>query len=121
MRIAFPVAAILALASCGGEEAPHQEPRGEAIECAIGGGDWQRNCTLEHAEREDGLTLLIRNPRGGFRRLLVPRDGSGAIAADGAEPASVAVIADGRAEVTVGRDRYRLPATIGPGPRPAQR
>jgi hypothetical protein len=120
MRIAVAFALML-LASCGDDAVPGQAPRGEAIECAIGGGAWQRNCTLEYVERRDGLTLVVRNPQGGFRRLLVPRDGTGAIAADGAEPATVTVIGDGRAEVSVGRDRYRLPATIGPAPRPAQR
>jgi hypothetical protein len=121
MKIAFAAAALLSLVSCGESEAPRQAPRGEAIECAIGAAAWQRNCTLEYVERQDGLTLVVHNAQGGFRRLLVPRDGSGAIAADGAEPASVTVIGDGRAEVTVGRDRYRLPATIGPAPRPAPR
>jgi hypothetical protein len=130
MRIG-PALAALALASCGGgtpeaggndvgrggnESASAVEPVAEdgTIECAAGGRGFARNCTLEQREGPQGLTLTIRNAEGGFRRLLLPRDGSGAVAADGAEPAEVTVLPDGRAEVSIGGDRYRLPAAIGP-------
>jgi hypothetical protein len=130
MRIG-PAIAALALASCGGgapeagagnsdrdgnEAALPAEPIAAdgTIECAIGGRAFARSCTLEQREGPNGLTLTIRNAAGGFRRLLLPRDGSGAVAADGAEPAAVTVLADGRAEVSIGGDRYRLPAAIGP-------
>ena len=121
--------ALLLLAGCGEAEAPRpQDANGAApasapveeavedgrIDCAIGGAPFGRSCTLEQRETEAGLILTIRNAQGGFRRLLLPRDGSGAVAADGAEPATVTVIADGRAEVAIGGDRYRLPAEIGP-------
>src|SRR4028119_1808852 len=76
--------------------------RGPAVECAIRGGAFERSCTVERSEGRDGLTLTIRNDRGGFRRLLLPRDGSGARAADGAERAQVTVLADGRAAVALG-------------------
>ena len=103
----------LLLLACGSDPAPRRPP-GDLIDCAIGGaGRFERTCTVEQREGDDGLTLTIRNAQGGFRRLLLPRDGSGAIAADGAEPATVTVIADGRAEVAIGGDRYRLPATMG--------
>jgi hypothetical protein len=105
-------AALLLLAGCG--SGGSEEPRGETIECATAGGDFTRGCTVERREGPDGLTLTIRNERGGFRRVLLPRDGSGARAADGAERAQVTVIADGRAEVAIGGDRYRLPAAMGP-------
>ncbi|HEX8644218.1 MAG TPA: hypothetical protein VF702_09940 [Allosphingosinicella sp.] len=113
MKVTAPAAAILLIVACrenGGGDAP----RGETIECAIGGGVFERSCTVERSEGQAGLTLTLRNRRGGFRRLLLPRDGSGAIAADGAERAQVTVIADGRAEVAIGGDRFRLPVAIGP-------
>ena len=111
----------LALASCGGGGEAGDQRSGEAIECAIGGGAFERSCTVERREGPEGLTITIRNEAGGFRRLLLPRDGSGAVAADGAEPARVTVIGDGRAEVAIGGDRYRLPVEIAPAPRPTGR
>lgn len=111
MKAYAPLAALLLL-SCG--EAAVEKPAGPTIECAIGGGAFGRSCTVERAEGPEGLTLTIRNARGGFRRLLIPRDGSGARAADGAERAGVTVLADGGAEVSLGGDRYRLPAAMGP-------
>ena len=138
MRSAIALTA-LALGSCGGgdesagsngnvvlndvaakaaDQRAGTEGRSDAIECAIGGGAFARSCTMESRERSEGLTVTIRNAEGGFRRLLLPRDGRGAIAADGAEPATVTVLADGRAEVAIAGDRYRLPAAIGPTPPP---
>ncbi|HEX8191730.1 MAG TPA: hypothetical protein VF552_02420 [Allosphingosinicella sp.] len=111
MRSFAPLAA-LALLSCG--ESAEQKAAGPAIECAIGGGEFARTCTVERTEGREGLTLTIRNERGGFRRILLPRDGSGARAADGAERAAVTVLPDRRAEVALGGDRYRLPAAMGP-------
>jgi hypothetical protein len=117
MRIASAIA-LLTLAACGGggEEAR----AGETIECAIAGAAFSRGCTMERREGREGLTLVIRNEAGGFRRLLLPRDGSGAVAADGSERARVAVIGDGRAEVAIGGDRYRLPVEIAPAPQPTR-
>ena len=120
MRQAAALAASLLLLACGGGGDEAARPAGETIECAIGGGAFERTCTVERQEGPEGLTLTIRNAEGGFRRLLLPRDGSGAVAADGAEPARVTVTG-GQAEVTIGSDRYRLPLTIGPAPRPADR
>ena len=116
MRIAA-VLLSLGLVSCGeGEESAAKEPpRGEAIECAIGGAEqFERTCRMEMREDESGLTLTIRNALGGFRRILLPRDNSGAVAADGAERTRVTILPDDRVEVAIGGDRYRLPATIGP-------
>jgi hypothetical protein len=128
--------ATLALASCGGPgqdagpnettnggqaasaETPRPRPLDDRVECAIGGGDFARSCTMDVSEGPNGLILVIRNEAGGFRRLRVPSDGSGAVAADGAERAEVSVLEDGRAEVAIGGDRYRLPVAIGPAPRP---
>lgn len=83
------------------------------VECAPPGAeDFARACTLDRVASQDGLFLTIRHPDGGFRRLLVTRDGRGVVAADGAEPAEVRVIAPNRIEVAVAGARYRLPATV---------
>lgn len=122
--------ALLLIAACRDSPAPADQPQAHAgapaneapvqdgrIECAVAGRGFERSCTVEQREAAEGLALVVRHPDGGFRRLLLPRDGSGVRAADGAEPATVEVTADGRAEVAVGRDRYRLPAEIRPAPR----
>lgn len=62
-------------------------------------------------ELVDGL-LTLRHPSGGFRRLQVVTDGRGVIAADGAEAARVATVGTSLIEVSVGEDRYRLPAAV---------
>lgn len=84
-----------------------------AIACARAGtGELRRDCLIERSASDDGLMLTIRHPDGGFRRLLVTRDGRGVIAADGAEPATVTVLDVSRIAVSVGGDRYELPATV---------
>ena len=99
------------LAACGsesasGEAAAHADNR---IECRIGNSpQFDRFCTVE---RDEDL-LVVRKPDGGFRRLVVTRDGRGVAAADGAEPAQVTIIAGDRIEVAIGGDTFRLPATV---------
>lgn len=79
------------------------------IECRPEGvADFANACLLERA----GETLTLRKPDGGFRRLIVTTDGRGVAAADGAEPAEVRVIGEGRIEVVIGGDAFRLPATV---------
>ena len=73
---------------------------------------FDRVCTIEDGESDAGRTLVVRKPDGGFRRLLVARDGRGVVAADGAERAQVTIIADDRIEVAIGGDTFRLPATV---------
>jgi hypothetical protein len=110
----------LLLAACGGGEEQAREEayakaaeEAERIECAVGAAErFERSCAVERTETEAGLTLTIRAPDGSFRRLLVTGDGRGVVAADGAEPAEVSVIADNRIEVAIAGDRYRLPATV---------
>ena len=100
MRIAFAFACGLLLAGCG------EEPNNEAvpIDCATGDAPHARDCTVERA----GEVLILRKPDGGFRRLRVSADGIEA--ADGAEPARVAALEDGRTEIAIGRDVFLLPA-----------
>jgi hypothetical protein len=85
----------------------------ETIECAVAGqAEFADACTIDRTPGIHGPTLTIRHPDGGFRRLLVTQDGRGVIAADGAEAATVTISGDSRIDVTVGGDRYRLPATV---------
>jgi hypothetical protein len=125
MRISSAVLGALALAACSQQPS---EPAAfsnaidnaqaavtseERIDCALAGAaDFTRDCTIERTESAEGLILTVRHPDNGFHRLLVVKDGRGVIAADGAETAKVAVLDDGRIEVAIGSDRYRLPATV---------
>ncbi len=109
-------------AACGDAPAPESSAEGAAarpappdnrIDCRIGpDAQFERSCTFERAEGADGVTLIVRKPDGGFRRLRVVTDGRGVVAADGAEPARVTVMDDRRIEVAIGEDRFRLPATV---------
>lgn len=114
-RLAF---LFLLLASCGAEPEARDEvvaplpPGAERIECAVAGNAFASVCAVERATGPDGLTLTLRSPSGGFRRLLVTSDGRGVVAADGAEPATVTPLGPDRIEVAIGGDRYRLPATV---------
>lgn len=84
------------------------------IACAQGDADVTRSCTVDREQSADGLILTVRHPDGAFHRLLVTKDGRGVIAADGAEQARVTVRANDEIEVSLGGDRYRLPATVKP-------
>ncbi|WEK42874.1 MAG: hypothetical protein P0Y64_16235 [Candidatus Sphingomonas colombiensis] len=84
------------------------------LDCAIGDARaFSRSCALEREQSERGLVLTVRHADGGFRRLLVTKDGRGVVAADGAAPAEVVIMGANEIEVTLAGDRYRLPATIG--------
>jgi hypothetical protein len=115
---------VLLIAGCG-ESAPSNGPapppptvaaKGEVVAapppktlCAVGGvADFERLCDRDIV---DGL-LTIRHPDGGFRRFEIVTDGRGLIAADGAEPATVATVGNDMIEVSIAGDRYRLPATV---------
>lgn len=85
------------------------------IPCALAGAsDFTRQCTVDRGVSDEGLTLTVRRPDGGFRRLLVTKDGRGVIAADGAEKATVTIAGTNEIEVAIGGDRFRLPATVKP-------
>lgn len=84
-----------------------------AVPCALAGSsNFQGVCTVERTVSGDGLVLVMHHPDGGFRRLLVTTDGRGVVTADGAEQANVSVVDPSMIEVSVGGDRYRLPATV---------
>lgn len=105
-RLAAP---LLVVAACGGPPAPGAEER---IECAVdGAAAFERTCTVERTAGPETL-LTLRSPSGSFRRLAVTRDGRGVAAADGAEPATVTIVGTDLIEVSIGSDRYRLPARI---------
>ncbi|MEA3054462.1 MAG: hypothetical protein QOG72_3365 [Sphingomonadales bacterium] len=98
---------LLLLSACGSPPAGKADDR---IECAVdGAAAFERVCTLERTPGPDVL-MTIRSPSGSFRRLAAAVDGRGVMAADGAEPATVKPIGKGMIEVSIGADRYRLPA-----------
>lgn len=131
MRIfdrAFLIASPLLLISCGDnadeKAAPDGAPAAKAgseeamvndgkLDCALAGAaDYTRNCDKEWIVGEQGKMLVIRHPDGGFRRFNVLTDGRGLEVAEGAETAKLVIGEKEMLEVTVGDDRYRLPAQI---------
>ena len=133
IRLLLPLSLVAALAACGDAqdegqtvaineggvtvEKPAAPLHGgaERIECAIAGAEtFEPVCAVERTTGPEGLILTIRAPNGGFRRLLVTRDGRGVVAADGAMAADVTPLGPDRIEVSIEDDRYRLPATVGP-------
>lgn len=118
-RAAFFGAVVLAASALSGCHKQAADPFGtgdaERIECRIGAAtSFDRACAVERTSGPDGLVLTIRHPDGGFRRLLVTKDGRGVVAADGAEPATVTVEGGDGILVSIGGDNYRLPATVKP-------
>ena len=109
-RLLLPL--LLGLAACGGNGAKEHPGDDRSVECAVGGGVFERVCTAELTPRSDGRVLTIRHPGGGFRRLLIATDGRGVVAADGAERAQVRVLGPDRIEVSLGGNLYRLPANV---------
>jgi hypothetical protein len=88
------------------------EDDGRIVCAPAGNAAFSRQCTLDRTQSAEGLVLTVHKPDGGFRRLLVVKDGRGVIAADGAEAAKVTIIADHQIEVAIAGDRFRLPATM---------
>ena len=113
IRLLLPVT-LAVTAACdrsGGDGTSANED--DKIDCRIGRATtFEHICAVEQATSESGRILVIRKPDGGFRRLLVTADGRGVVAADGAEPAVVAMAGDGRIDVAIGGDNFRLPATV---------
>ena len=97
------------LAGCGVRQA--EKVPGAEIACALAGSnEFRPECSVERSRGADGVVLTLHHADGGFRRLLVMKDGQGAVAADGAEPAEVRKSGTSEIEVSIGGDRYRLPA-----------
>ena len=120
-RQVLAVSILLALAGCSGESTPSdpasvadvEDPR---VSCALAGeAEFTEQCDVERVQNGDRRELVMRHPDGGFRRFEIVTDGRGLVAADGSEEAVVTPLADGRIQLSVGPDRYRIPATIKPG------
>lgn len=108
---------IAALAACAPSE-PNSLTGGEEtrITCALGDEtEFTEQCDAERVQNGERRELVMRHPDGGFRRFEIVSDGRGLVAADGSEEAVVTPLTDGRIQLSVGGDRYRLPATVKPG------
>lgn len=105
--------ACLILAACGSKSGDSGSVGAEQISCAVDGqAQFAPVCSVQQSTGELGTILTVSSPSGSFRRLLVARDGRGILAADGAEAATVTLLGEGLIEITLGADRYRMPATI---------
>lgn len=124
IRAAAMMGTALVLAGCGGPDngkLAEAEARGSKdavedgrVECALEGAKLSdRTCTVEEMRGADGTILIVGKQDVGYRRLQITTDGRGVVSADGALPATVTIIDDGKIEVAIGRDRYRLPANTG--------
>lgn len=83
------------------------------IACALGDEtEFTEQCDAERVQNGAVHELVMRHPDGGFRRFEIVSDGRGLVAADGSEEAVVTPLTDGRIQLSVGGDRYRLPATV---------
>lgn len=124
-RISSSLALIVLLAGCDvkvrdkaaeARQVAHEQAVKKAagkVECALPGEErFAFSCAIDIVQSQDGVFLTLRHPDGGFRRLLVARDGRGVIAADGAEQAHVTTLAPDLIEVEIAGARYRLPATV---------
>jgi hypothetical protein len=116
LLVAVLIAMPLAMTGCRkASDDPVVQARENApeIPCALAGAtNFNRDCTAERTISPDGMAIVLHHPDGGFRRLLVATDGRGVVTADGADQALVTVVDGSTIEVTVGEDRYRLPATV---------
>ena len=105
----FSLALTLSLPACAG--ATNEAPRGDAIDCALDGGSgFAKVCTVEAIANG----FIVNRPDGGFRRFeIASHPGVRVVvesvdAADGADHAKSTQLADGRTEIEIGKDRYRL-------------
>lgn len=123
MRIFSTCAFLLLVTACGEPdngvlaEAEDSAAAGAAangvIECAINGKDaFSKGCQTELLSGENGVTLIVRHPDGGFRRFNVLTDGRGLEAADGSEKAKIEIVNDEQILVSVGSDSYLMSARM---------
>lgn len=126
MRISSSLALILLVTACGRpdndvlaeaeDRAASQKADDGRIECAINGDtNFTKGCETERLAGADGVTLIIRHPDGGFRRFHILSDGRGLEAADGAEQAAISIVEDDKILVSVGSDKYIMPARMKAG------
>jgi hypothetical protein len=104
----FSLCLLIALAGCSAapEDKVATAAPDDRIECATGGAtDFTRACAVERGE---GTALVIRHADGGFRRIELAADGT-ITAGDGSDEPNGKALPDGRFELTLGSDRYRLP------------
>lgn len=95
------------------EDAAEQAAVDGRIECAINGdSDFSNGCLSERLAGENGVTLIVRHPDGGFRRFNILTDGRGLEAADGSEKAKIEIVEDNKILVSVGSDKYIMPARM---------
>ncbi|UVO53876.1 hypothetical protein [Sphingomonas sp. SUN039] len=102
------IALAIALAACSAapEDKVATAAPDDRIECATGGAtDFTRACAVEKGE---GTALILRHVDGGFRRIDLAPDGT-ITASDGSDEPVGKALPDGRFELTLGSDRYRLP------------
>jgi hypothetical protein len=100
---------LLLLAGCGSAR-----PDGDSriIACGPDGGAVDRPCTLEVSDEAGTLRLVLRQPEGGFRRLVWPKGGA-LSAADGADALQTARLPGGGVEARIGGWTYRIEAKGG--------
>ncbi|WP_422343731.1 hypothetical protein [Parasphingorhabdus sp.] len=121
MRIYSTLSALLLITACGmpdneflaeaEEDAAEQAADDGRIECAINGdSDFSNGCLSERLAGENGVTLIVRHPDGGFRRFNILTDGRGLEAADGSEKAKIEIVEENKILVSVGSDKYIMPA-----------
>ncbi len=127
--IAPSLSALILLAACNGADsaqpphagtenaatAPVAAPESDgtrAIPCGPRAGAPDQSCQLEVEDRSGTLHLTLRQPEGGFHRLVWPKGGVLA-PADGAEPLETTALNGGGVEARIGGWRYRIEKTGG--------
>jgi hypothetical protein len=106
---------VFALAGCGGQDGQPQAMEGALrIDCALGeGSNFGPDCLVERVSGEQGREFVIRHPDGKFRRLRIAENRAGMVAIDGADEALNEHVGQPPVlQVTVGADRYRIPANL---------
>lgn len=104
--------AALALSACGQGGGRQVADAPLVVPCSHDAGALTASCTVDRVATPAGWVLTLHHADGGFRRLLVTRDGRGVVAADGAQPASVRAAGADAIDAAIADDRYRLPATV---------
>lgn len=103
------------LVGCGSAstEPAADEPKAEAVFCALGGSqDFAQDCVLQRTDEVGRPAFVVRHPDGKFRRLIASADGQSLLAADGADQSQSARKANAegeRWEVILEDDRYVIP------------